>query len=119
MWNYIEHGDHIWRGIIIAIRTYFFEGYEYKVILAFLTTYHHIDKSLSSLKRRFKNRFSALSNFCLTLVLALSSLASLHLLLSPIDVKGHKYVLQCAFRCFPELIHFILIMDNSLVEGGG
>ena len=89
------------------------------MILAFLTTYHRIKKCLRTLKRRFKNRFSALSNFCLTLVLAFSSLTSLHPLLCPIDVNGHKYALQCAFRCFPELIHFILVKDNSLVEEGG
>eukprot|EP00794_Sanderia_malayensis_P012929 gene12929-14261_t len=39
----------------IAIRTYFCEGYEYKVILAFLAKYHDIKLSLRTLKNRLKS----------------------------------------------------------------
>ena len=39
----------------IAVKTYFCEGYEYQVILAFLAKYHHIEMSLRTLKNRFKS----------------------------------------------------------------
>ena len=40
---------------VIAIKSYFYQGYEYKVILAFLAKYHHIEMSLRTLKKRLKS----------------------------------------------------------------